>query len=90
MFANVFDMLFGCWHRNYSFPITTAKKANSNCSQAADLTGTYVVCLDCGKEFPYDWEQMKVVSVPAEARPLAAAAAAGATASTSARLEKIA
>jgi hypothetical protein len=20
------------------------------------------VCLDCGKEFPYDWRQMKVVS----------------------------
>ncbi len=25
-------------------------------------TGTYVVCLDCGKEFAYDWKQMKVVS----------------------------
>jgi DNA-directed RNA polymerase subunit N (RpoN/RPB10) len=21
----------------------------------------YVVCLDCGKEFAYDWQQMKVV-----------------------------
>ncbi|HJS99809.1 MAG TPA: hypothetical protein VJ756_12015 [Terriglobales bacterium] len=31
-------------------------------SVAAGLTGTYVVCLDCGKEFAYDWEQMKVVS----------------------------
>ncbi|HKW25472.1 MAG TPA: hypothetical protein VJN48_06790 [Terriglobales bacterium] len=31
-------------------------------SVAAGLTGTYVVCLDCGKEFSYDWEQMKVVS----------------------------
>jgi hypothetical protein len=75
MFANVFDMLFGCWHKNYSFPIT-AKKANNQYSHAADLTGTYVVCLDCGKEFPYDWEQMKVVSaepVPAEAASLAAA-----------------
>jgi len=25
-------------------------------------TGTYVVCLDCGKEFAYDWKLMKVVS----------------------------
>jgi hypothetical protein len=24
-------------------------------------TGTYVVCLDCGKEFAYDWDQMKVL-----------------------------
>lgn len=25
-------------------------------------TGTYIVCLDCGKEFAYDWKQMRVVS----------------------------
>jgi hypothetical protein len=29
---------------------------------------TYVVCLDCGKEFPYDWEQMKMVTSHAEIR----------------------
>lgn len=61
MFVNVFDMLFGCWHKNYSFPITT-KKANNNRPHAASVTGTYVVCLDCGKEFPYDWNRMKVLS----------------------------
>ena len=22
---------------------------------------TYVVCLECGKEFPYSWEEMKVL-----------------------------
>ena len=32
--------------------------------KAADLTGTYVVCLDCGREFPYDWSTMKIVSEP--------------------------
>jgi hypothetical protein len=26
-----------------------------------------VACLDCGKEFPYDWEEMKVITSPAEA-----------------------
>jgi hypothetical protein len=31
-------------------------------SPAACVTGTYVVCLDCGKEFAYDWKQMKIVS----------------------------
>jgi len=61
MFADLFDMLFGCWHGNYSFPITS-KKASSNRSHAASVTGTYVVCLDCGKEFPYDWENMKLLS----------------------------
>ena len=32
--------------------------------QAAVLTGTYVACLDCGKEFPYDWQEMKVITSP--------------------------
>ncbi len=62
MILNFFDMLFGCWHKNYSFPIT-AKGAKRQ-SPAASVTGTYVVCLDCGKEFPYDWQEMKVVSNP--------------------------
>jgi len=53
------DLLFGCWHRKYSFPITTR---GSRRSSAAAATGTYVVCLDCGKEFPYDWHEMKVLS----------------------------
>jgi hypothetical protein len=22
--------------------------------------GTYVVCLDCGKEFDYDWQEMRI------------------------------
>lgn len=58
MIANLMDILFGCWHSNYSFPIT-AKSGNRR--GAARATGTYVVCLDCGREFPYDWKTMKVV-----------------------------
>jgi hypothetical protein len=61
MFGDVFDMLFGCWHKKYSFPITV-KKGSVPPNEAARVTGTYVVCLDCGKEFPYDWSRMKVVS----------------------------
>lgn len=60
----IFDVLFGCTHKRYTFPITT--RPGQRRSEAAALTGTYVVCLDCGKEFPYDWRQMKVVSSPAE------------------------
>jgi hypothetical protein len=59
MIASVIDILFGCWHNNYSFPITTRKVTHN---AAAQVTGTYVVCLDCGREFPYDWKTMKVVS----------------------------
>jgi len=29
---------------------------------AAAVTGTYIVCLDCGREFPYDWSQMKMLA----------------------------
>jgi hypothetical protein len=58
MITDFVDILFGCWHSNYSFPITAKVGARG---KAAQVTGTYVVCLDCGKEFPYDWKQMKVV-----------------------------
>ena len=53
------DSLFGCWHNHYSFPITVRRGTRR--TGAASLTGTYVVCLDCGKEAPYDWAQMKVI-----------------------------
>lgn len=53
------DVLFGCSHSRYTFP-RTAKSG----SPAASTTGVYVVCLDCGREFPYDWRQMKVVPSP--------------------------
>jgi hypothetical protein len=59
VFARVVDALFGCWHHRYIFPITIKKGPRS---RAAFATGTYVVCLDCGKELPYDWMQMKIVS----------------------------
>lgn len=58
MFTRLLDALFGCGHKRYSFPITI-KKGRRNA--AALATGTYVVCLDCGKEFAYDWKQMKIV-----------------------------
>ena len=67
MFSRILDALFGCMHRRYSFPITLKKALRS---RAASLTGTYVVCLDCGKEMPYDWEQMKVVSPGSERVPV--------------------
>ena len=60
MFGKVVDAIFGCWHANYSFPITV-RSAAARRNTAAAQTGTYVVCLDCGKEFPYDWQTMKVM-----------------------------
>jgi hypothetical protein len=45
--------LFGCTHRHCTFPRTAKKGA---------VPAMYVVCLDCGKEFPYDWQAMRVVT----------------------------
>ncbi|MGC2109426.1 MAG: hypothetical protein WA655_07905 [Candidatus Korobacteraceae bacterium] len=56
---SVFDVLFGCSHKRCSFPITVRGKLRR--SAAASVTGTYVVCLDCGHEFPYDWNEMKLM-----------------------------
>ena len=75
MFESMIDYLFGCSHKNYSFPITS--KGAKRHPEAAGVTGTYVVCLECGKEFPYDWRAMKVVEMP---RKKAAAASIGKTA----------
>ena len=60
MFTRMLETLFGCWHNHLSFPITA--KSGMRRSAAAFPTGTYVVCLDCGREFPYDWREMKIVS----------------------------
>jgi predicted transcriptional regulator len=56
---SLFDMVFGCSHKRCSFPMSTRNAKRR--SPAASVTGTYVVCLDCGKEFPYDWKAMKVI-----------------------------
>jgi len=72
--ANLLDMLFGCNHKNLSFPIT--KRPGQRLSPAAQVTGTYVACLGCGKEFPYDWHEMKIVSAKHnKSKTLAASAA---------------
>jgi hypothetical protein len=53
--------LFGCAHHHCTFPITAKKQGTAPSGEKPHAT-TYIVCLDCGKEFPYDWQQMKVVA----------------------------
>jgi len=71
----LFDMVFGCSHKRCSFPITVRGKLRR--SPAASITGTYVVCLDCGQEFPYDWNKMKLVDAPSAQASEAAPAYTG-------------
>jgi ribosomal protein L32 len=56
--VTILDALFGCWHKRMSFPLTSRRGQRR--PEAALQTGTYVVCLDCGKEFAYDWQTMKI------------------------------
>ena len=67
MFAKILEAMFGCRHSHYSFPITV--RAGTRRAMTAGRIGTYVVCLDCGREFAYDWEEMKI----AESQPKKAA-----------------
>lgn len=59
MISNLIDSLFGCSHKRITFPITV-KNARQRAVPGGP-SGTYVVCLDCGEEFAYDWKQMKVL-----------------------------
>jgi hypothetical protein len=82
MFHSIFNSLFGCSHQRTTFPITPGRKpSQKNAGLSAPgiaRTGTYVVCLDCGKEFAYDWVSMRIgqpVSPPVaapEAQPVRA------------------
>lgn len=66
MFSKILDAFFGCVHGRYSFPLTVRPGLRRN--TAASLTGTYVVCLDCGKELAYDWNEMKIVNPSSNGR----------------------
>jgi len=54
--SSLLRALFGCSHRRTTFPLTPSRKVGKSNSRNA----TYVVCLDCGKEFDYDWQEMRI------------------------------
>ncbi len=56
---SVFNLLFRCNHRRTTFPMTPVRKKSAK-GQDGTPAETYVVCLDCGKQFVYDWENMRL------------------------------
>jgi hypothetical protein len=60
MFQSFIATLFGCSHQRTTFPLTPARRIAGNSLSGTLRNGTYVVCLDCGKEFAYDWNEMRV------------------------------
>jgi len=55
-------------------PLITSRKGQPR-SNVAAITGTYFVCLKCGKEFAYDWDNMRVVDPDASRKLMAEEAA---------------
>jgi hypothetical protein len=54
MLQSLLNTVFACSHRRTTFPITPGRKS------ASHRNTPYVVCLDCGKEFAYNWNEMRV------------------------------
>jgi hypothetical protein len=54
MIDSVLNLLFRCSHRRLTRPITLVIKTGQSHG------GTYVVCLDCGRQFAYDFKEMKI------------------------------
>jgi len=67
MFQRLFQALsLGCHHRRMSKPFAAAKTQTASSGEWDSLEpqqggGHYVVCLECGKKFGYDWSQMKLI-----------------------------
>jgi hypothetical protein len=59
MIHSLLSMVLGCSHKRTTFPLTPSR--NSELSAEA-RRGTYVVCLNCGKEFDYNWKEMRIGS----------------------------
>ena len=65
MIDSLINLVFRCPHRRLTRPVTPV-------SRRGEPSGdTYVVCLDCGKQFSYDWEKMRI------GKPVASSSAAG-------------
>lgn len=60
MLGGIYDHLFGCAHKNTSraYPATMDKSKD----RIVATFGHYVVCNDCGREFPYNWSKMRIAS----------------------------
>jgi hypothetical protein len=66
----VLNALFGCSHSRTTFPITPGRRP---VVAGVHRHGTYVVCLECGREFRYDWNEMRI-GEPVSVRSRTAAA----------------
>jgi hypothetical protein len=73
MLQSLMNTLFGCSHRRVTFPLTPVRRNGGFPAPGAARYGTYVSCLDCGKELAYNWDEMRVGKPVASPRPAAEA-----------------
>jgi hypothetical protein len=59
LFQLAWSKVFTCRHKKCT-PLITCRPGTIR-SGVASITGTYFVCLKCGKEFAYDWDNMRVI-----------------------------
>jgi hypothetical protein len=52
--AVILNFLFGCRHKQITRPMTPGRKPGTR------FAGTYVACLECGAEFRYDLDEMRI------------------------------
>jgi len=72
MFDALLNALFGCTHDLITFPLTPGRGRSA--SPRTQRLGTYVACLECGREFRYNWNEMRI-GEPVHARACTTAAA---------------
>jgi hypothetical protein len=60
MIQSFLNKMLGCSHHRTTFPQTPARKNGVAQAPGATRNGTYIVCLDCGKEFAYNWSEMRM------------------------------
>ena len=54
MIDSIVNLLFRCPHKRLTRPVTPVSK------DGKPHNDTYVVCLDCGKQFSYDLKEMQI------------------------------
>jgi DNA-directed RNA polymerase subunit RPC12/RpoP len=72
MWNSVFSFLrLSCRHRRLTKPFSTdtARQYLGSVDRPEEIPphcSHYVVCLDCGRRFGYDWAEMRVIKSPLE------------------------
>jgi len=65
MLERILQLLaLSCRHKHLSQPFAAAAAAPPKPGEWEEIgsdPGHYVVCLDCGKRFTYDWATMRIV-----------------------------